>query len=357
MGGTLDSVNLVAIIQSPLQALNLVEYSHRFGRRVDFVLVADIPAVGPNSRTRIEAVLSLVSPRQVIYHDTRLWPQRRPSRRTLVSAEATLRAHLSDSSYEFVVGEFRSTFAWAVLHSLKDLTRNIVVLDDGAATLRIGRRRSVPQSRQQWRQKFIIFLLFACGIRAPVPRGGLTFFTAYALEDRVAVDDTVVRNDYRTLSAELRALPPDDCSVYVIGGPYREAGVVDKGDVELALALTRFARESTGKEVVYMAHHREGPDKLDALREEVTVVTQNVPFEIYPRVLGKRPRTVVGYYSSLFVTLAELFGDSVEIIALEIPRGAVKNSVLPGIDSVYSYYRTELGSVVRVVEQPTGVLE
>lgn len=346
-------MNLVAFIQSPLQALNLVEYSQRFGRKVDVVLVADIPAVGPTSRTRIEAVLSLVSPRQVIYHDTRLWPQRRPTRRVLASAEATLRAHLSDSTYEVVVGEFRSTFAWAVLHRLKDLVGNIVVLDDGTAMLRICRHRSIPQSREQWRQQCIRLLLFACGIRNPVPRNGLTFFTAYALEDRVAVGDTVVRNDYRTLRAELQALPPDDRSVYVIGMPHREAGVVNDNDVELALALTRFAAESTGKEVVYMAHHRERPDKLDALRKEVRVVTQNVPFEIYPRVLGMRPRTVVSYYSSLFVTLAELFGDSVEMIAMEIPREVVNDSWRPFVDSVYRYFRTELESLVCVVDQPT----
>jgi hypothetical protein len=181
----------------------------------------------------------------------------------------------------------------------------------------------------------------------------LTFFTTYILDDHVAASDTIVRNDYRTLSAELRKLPPDEKRVYVIGTPHREAGVVrkDVDDVELALDLIRFAAESTGKEPVYMAHRRERDDKLDALRKEVRVVTPDVPFEIYPLALGKRPRTIVGYCSSLFVTAAELLGDSVEIIALQIPRHCVNDSSLSFVDGIYQYYRTELATAIRVVDR------
>lgn len=354
MTDTVDTLGLVAFVDSPLQALNLVEYSERFARRVDLVVIGDRAELAPTNRVQIEAVLSHVSPRQIICHESQLWPRRpRRSRLALKFGVSALRAQLPAGPYEFVIGEFRSAFSWAMLRRLKALSRSVVVVDDGTAMLRIDRRHSIPRSREQRRQKFKSLMFLAYGVHGSAPRAGLTFFTAYALEDIVAVGDSIVRNDYRALSAKLRNLPPDDDSVYVIGAPHREAGTVDEGDVELALDLARFAAEWTGKEVVYMAHRRERAEKLDALRKEFRVVTPDVPFEMYPLVIGKRPRAVVGYCSSLFVTIAELLGDSVEITALEIARESINNSWRPFIDNLYRYYRAELGSVVRVVERPT----
>lgn len=349
----MEAARVVAFVSSPLQALNLVEYAERFDRQVDMVVVGCVSALEPTSRTQIETVLSTVSPREILYNEWTLRPARPVgARRAVVDAAAALQAHLLSGPYEFVVGEYRSAFSWAVLHRLRDRVQRVVVVDDGTATLRIDRCGSFLRSPKVRRQKLKVLVHLGMGIRGVVPSGGLTFFTAYALDNQVAIGDEVVRNDYRTLSAELRRLPPDDDSVYVIGGPHLEVGEVDEGDIELALELTRFAAEYTGKNVVYMAHRRERAEKLDALREEVKVVIPNVPFEMYPRVLGQRPRAIVGYYSSLFVTAAELLGDSVEIIALQIPRERINDSWLPFVDEIYRYYRAELDGAVRIVEGP-----
>jgi hypothetical protein len=349
-----DAPRIVAFVFSPLQALNLVEYCERFNRQLDVVVVGGVSALEPTSRKQIDAVLALANPREILYHEWGLRPTRPiGARRAVASATATLRAHLTAGPREFVVGEYRSGFSWAVLHGLKVLPRHVVVVDDGAATVRIDRRNSFLKSQRVRRQKLKALTFLAMGIRGAVSSSGLTFFTAYRIDDHLAANDTIVFNDYRTLTAELRNLPPDNDTVYVIGTPLLEAGVVDKGDVDLALELTRFAAESTGKQAIYMAHRRERVEKLDALREEFSVVVPNVPFEIYPRVLGKRPRTIVGYYSSVFVTASELLGDSVEIIALRIPRESINDSCFSSVDGVYRYYDSQLKATVRVVERPT----
>jgi len=347
-------VTLVAFVASPLQALNLLEYSTRFSLDVDVVMLVGTSEIEPTSRTQIEAVLSLVRPRRIVYQGYGLSLKRlHRVHRDLASGVAELREYFSAGVQDVVVGEYRSAFSWAVLFRL-GLAQRIVVVDDGTATLRIDRGRLVPRSRQEWRQTLQNVILLAIGIRGVVPPAGLTFFSQYALEGRTADNDVVVRNDYRTLSAELRSLPPDDESVYVIGAPYREAGAVAEGDLALALELTRFAADYTGKKVIYVAHRRERTEKLDALRQEVTVVVPNVPFEIYPRVTGKRPCTIVGYYTSVFVTAAELLGNRVEIISVRIPRDRLKNSFRPFVDGVYRYYETELSNAVRIIERPAS---
>ena len=358
LSDAVDPAKIIAFVFSPLQALNLVEYSRRFGRQVDVVVVGHSSVLEPSSRSQIEAVLSLINPREILYNEWLLRPTRPISaRRAVTTAAALLGKHLSVGPYEFVVGEYRSAFSWAVIQRLSGLAESVVVVDDGTATLRVDRRSSVLKSPKVRRQKLKALLFLGMGIRGVVPSAGLTFFTSYCLDDRVADGDVIVRNDYRVLSAELRDLPPDDEYVYVIGGPHLEVGEVDHGDVELALELTRFAAEYTGKQVVYVAHRRERGEKLDALRKEVTVVTPNVPFEIYPRAIGKRPRSIVGYYSSLFVTAAELLGDTVEIIALQIPRDRINASWLPFVDDIYQYYRTDLSAAVCIVERPNSYPE
>lgn len=350
---------LVAFVSSPLQALNLVEFAERSGRQIDLVVVGVVDGVGPNSCAQIEAVLGPARPRKVIYAEWLISP-RQPfhGRRAILSAVKDLRAELSAGPYEFIVGEYRSAFTWAVLRRLKVSSENIVVVDDGTATLRIDRRRRFAPSREQLRQRLRGALFLAMGVRGAIPPGGLKFFTTYSINDRVGERDVVVHNDYRSLSAELQKLPMDDEHVYVIGGPYGEAmpealdaTMNQEADVRISLELTRFAEEYTGKTAVYMAHRREEPSKLDMLRRHVTVVSPDVPFEIYPRILGRRPRTIVGYYSSLFVTVAELLGNSVEIISLEIPSDLVNDEWRPFVEDVYRYYRSELRSFVSVVER------
>lgn len=344
---------LVAFIFSPLQALNLFEFCQRYSRRLDIVVVGCSTTLESNTRIQIESILSLIGPRRVMYREWSLWASRpMGARRALASGIDKLQAELPVESADFIVGEYRSAFSWAALRRLKSAVNSVVVVDDGTAMLRIDRRRPLWRSSKRWREKLKTLIFLAQGLRGTNAPRSLTFFTAYALSSRLAVGDTTVHNDYRCLRRELQSLPPDEDHVYVIGTPHLEVGVVSGGDVELALELGRFAAAQTGKRVIYMPHRRERAEKLEILRNEFTVVMPDVPFEIYPRVAGKRPMVVVGYYSSLFVTVSELFDNCVEILALDIPRANVNQSWRSFIDEVYQYYRADLAASVKVVEPP-----
>lgn len=347
----MGDVHVVAVVSSPLQALNLVEYCWRFDRVVDLVVVGcETAALEPASRLQIDSVLGLISPHAVIFRNWHIRLSEPFGAKKTVAAEAdAIRALVNGVDYEFVVGEYRSAFCWAVLHRLGSLASTVVVVDDGTATLRMDRRRSLRSSKVR-RQMLKSLVHLAIGIPGVIPSSGITFFSAYPLDARIADGDVVVPNDYRSLRQKLSCLPVDEEHVFVIGGPYLENGEVDAGDVELALDLARFAAEHTGKEVIYVAHRRERAEKLDDLRRTIKVVTPTVPFELYPLVHGKRTQVLVGYYSSLFVTAAKLYGSSIQIIALQIPRSRINASVLPFVDTVYQYYRTELPTVVEIAE-------
>lgn len=355
MSDSTNATKLVAFIFSPLQALNLLEYSNRFRAQMDFVVVGGASSLEPVSRGQIEKVLEQAPPREVLYHEGGIWPTR-PIRahRNVSSTARKIRASLQSGPHCFLVGEYRSAFSWAVIHSLGDVSDEIIVVDDGTAMLRIDRRSSVLRSSKVRRQKLKELIFQTIGIPGTVPRSSLTFFTNFPIGQTVAQHDVIVRNDYRFIATSQRQLPPDDEFVYVIGNPLLEVGVVDSGDVELALRLIDYASTLAGRDVIYLAHRRERMEKLDHLSHAATVVIPNVPFELYAATVGKRPSVLVGYQSSLFTTAAQIFGDAIEIISVQLPRDRIGGAWCQFIDNVYEYYRTDFPTSISIKSLPAG---
>jgi hypothetical protein len=62
----MEDVKLVGFISSPLQALNLVEYSNLVSRQVDLVVGGRFSVLEPVSRTQIAAGLAPAIPRHII---------------------------------------------------------------------------------------------------------------------------------------------------------------------------------------------------------------------------------------------------------------------------------------------------
>ena len=83
-------------------------------------------------------------------------------------------------------------------------------------------------------------------------------------------------------------------------------------------------------------------------------MTPDVPFEIYPRVIGRRPRFIVDTTHQSSLRRPKLLGNAVDIIALEMPRHQINSSWLPFIDAVYEYHRTELPTAIRIVDRPNS---
>lgn len=321
---------------------------------MSLVLVADREAAASSNQDQTAAVIDLVSPERVLTHASRIH-LRHPwkSRRDVKLLASELNALLPGGPIEVVVGEFRSPFAWAVVRKLQIPSESRIVIDDGTAMLRINRRMGVPYSRTElraWLRRFTFgFIYRLIGLTATPPATGLTFFSAYDIGDRIHPGDRLVTNDYQVQRTMLRALPPDVENVYLIGTPHLEAGVVTGGDIELALDLIAQAKAQTGLRVVYMPHRRERAEKLDAIRAHCDVLVPDVPFELFPLRQGARPAHVVGYYSSLFVTLSILLGDAVRITAVDIPRANVYGSWQRFLDDVYAEYRTSHAATITVV--------
>lgn len=334
---------LFAILESPLQALNSVEYARRFGKQLDLVLVADRPGLATSNRDQIVAILELAGVGHIFFASGRIDP-RRPfqARATVARAERVVQEHFHACDFEVLIGEYRAAFGWALARRLDswgsdEKPRPIVVVDDGSAVLNINRRSAMPQPVVRTLTKRA--LLGLGGLRGDPPTRSITFFSAFDIGNNLSPSDRLVHNDLRSLRDVTLALPPDVSKVYVVGSPLREAGVVQGDDVDLALNLCAIASSWSQREVIYVAHRRESNQKLEALRKEVEVMTPSVPFELMPQVVGVRPTLIFGYYSSVFTTMSLILGVNVTVVSAPLPKGVVARHMAARVANVYSTYR------------------
>lgn len=304
----------IAMISSPLQALNLVEYAKAAGARIDLVLVGDGVSL-EKTIPQIRAVLAEL-PDAAIHlrrHDIRTaggpqwWGE--------MFGELLVRASSIGRPVErLLVGDIRLLPAFQLARALGLATEQIIVLDDGMATLSIDRTEGSAWERsleQPWSQA-------VPDERAP---RGLTLFTAYADAVRAAAEDRVIANEYGFLRSRLAGLAVDPELVVVAGSPFTEPGVDLSvvADLRVARDLIRTAQKRfPGARLVYAPHRREKADKLVILRAEVDVHEFDVPFELAPLELGALPAAVVGFHSSLLVNLARLYADFPEVAMLAV---------------------------------------
>lgn len=94
--------------------------------------------------------------------------------------------------------------------------RNIVLLDDGTATLRINREEGISPRK-------IIKSIFLKSIGMVNNEFENHIFSVYNIEEKVKKSDVVIRHCYENYKRKLERLPSNDNKVFIIGSPLYEA--------------------------------------------------------------------------------------------------------------------------------------
>ncbi|MCA1984217.1 glycosyltransferase family 4 protein [Nocardioides nematodiphilus] len=350
-GATSAGPATVAMIASPLQALNLIEYAQATGTTVDLVLIGD--GVSPEKTIpQIRTLLAQLPGTAVHVRATDGWAKGTPHWQAEVFSEILLHIGALGRPVErLVVGDFRITTAFQIARLLRLRPDQITVVDDGAATLLIDRRPGTEGERlleEEWRS-------------SPLPDNrmprGVTLFTAYWQAIKAAPQDVIVRNDYAHVRARIADLRVDPDLVVVLGSPFTVPGsdVSPGHDLRIAFEVIDAARARfPGCRVIYAPHRREPAQKLDLLRAEVEVREFDVPFEVATLELGVVPVAVMGLQTSLMANLPLIFADlpEVQIISLRPADDLFHAGRAGHRDNVYDFFRQHTGGRVRVEELP-----
>ncbi len=305
------TTSAVALIGSPFQALSLLEYARVAGIDSGLVLINRLPDAAMltptfNTLARLEGEFTFrFRPRGGFGHPTEKTGDVARELADIVRGEGLADALL-------VLGDYRETVGWRLARDLERGRDDVVVLDDGNMTMLIDRTdggvRPLTWSQDAERGGFL-----------PLP--AVTFFTAYPDLLQSAPGDVIHTNTWAWVKGQYVGLPHSATVTLVVGQGLTRVGVTDDAlELRIARELIATARavrpDSTP---LYMAHRAESAAKLRALSTECSVVRFDVPAELVPIEAGILPAAIVGNYSTVLTSFADLVPGAFPIYAVELP--------------------------------------
>jgi len=323
-GAAVMTPRTLAFVESPVQLLNVLEWVHARGPLQDGPLtVVVLSPSDPMTRGQLRRMAELA---RRDGHEVR-WEEARGGAGAPVRTVGALAGWLRRAR-RVVVGDPFSRY----VHLLLALTRapDLVVVDDGTATLEFAAQLSRGERLVRWHRKggrpgpreALLAPVSALARRRLTPGAGRTgarerrveIFSAMPL-DEVPEGVTVTGNGLAWTRARFgppRVLAGAD----LVGTSLVETGVVDRdrylGAVR-ALAAAHGARR-------YFAHRRESADKLHrvAVTTGLEVVRPDLPLELIAR-RGPVGRTVLSFPSTVVHTLPlALAGTGVRVAVCDI---------------------------------------
>lgn len=267
--------SVLALIESPVQLLHLLEWRHR--RRAGTAQVVVLAPKQGHARSQISAVAALAGPTEL----TVSWLDPRLSRGALLRSLLQLRRLVSRVD-ELIVGDPFSGLIQALLPSVR--ASRVIVLDDGTATIDFVNLLESRGPLLRWAgqpnrpDRSLRRPLANRATRFFTPRSGraLELFTVMPVSPSLEVE--VTRHTYEW-TRQTFGPPKLNGTVTVVGSSLVESGIL-RHDAYLAAIEAAIAGEHT--EGLYFAHRNESSRKLRSVAERtgMRIVQLAFPLEI-----------------------------------------------------------------------------
>ncbi|MFN5432079.1 MAG: polysialyltransferase family glycosyltransferase [Cyclobacteriaceae bacterium] len=232
--------------------------------------------------------------------------------------------------------------------------KEIILLDDGIATLEVNNRRVGQISfLNSWSFSFFVKALvkkFIFGYRLRHPQS-VSFFSIYEIE--VLKRDFLIKHKYEGIRSLIKDRETCD-EVYFLGQPLSEIEpiIVTEGDYFLYLnAVVSFFKD---KRIVYVPHRDEDKDKVTRIRFELDLLVEEleVPFEWFMINKEKRPKAIAGFITSALPNCKELFGADLSIYSFRIEGESIINDAMRMLVSdTYSYFEKIADAQFKVIDK------
>ncbi len=217
----------------------------------------------------------------------------------------------------------------------------LILLDDGIATLEINRRRKNNISfLNAWSIDFlakVIFKKFILGYRIGHPKS-VIFFSSYDIV--TAPGDHLEKHNYNEIRRLVGKKEKTE-DVYLLGQPLSEIKPEIVSEGTYFNYISRIKEYFSSNEVIYIPHRDEHQSKLDRVRESfgLTIKVLDIPIELYLLQQPKLPKYLVGFITSAIPNCKEIFGEGLELYAIRIKSSQIiSKSMLPLVEDTYDYF-------------------
>lgn len=319
----------LALVESPAQLLNVVEWASQAGEPLDDLTVTVLAPTNEVTRRQLRAMSALAREDgfQVLWHEPRLGG---------AAIARTVRALASELSgiERLVVGDPFS----GVMQVVMSISRapEVVIVDDGTATLEFARQWTAGEHLSRWhsvatpghRRQISTFARdqVSGSVRRRIsPEGGcrLGLFTSLDV-DLAKVE--ISRNTFGWVRSRF-PVPEVKLGSDLIGTSLVETGVVD-AEAYLGGVASLVEQHAVDR---YFAHRKESDEKLARIeRLGVAVVRPDLPLEIAAR-LGVLARRLISFPSTVVHTLPLVLVDTpAELLVCDIDDDWYTDRAAPG---------------------------
>ncbi|MEU1122533.1 hypothetical protein ABZ371_02865 [Streptomyces sp. NPDC005899] len=315
----------LAFVESPVQLLNVLEWTHARGGPGSTTVVV-LPPVDPMSRGQLRRMAELARDEGV----TVRWQEARGRNGAPLKALRALTA-LIRTADRIVVGDPFSRYVQLLLSLVRP--RRITVVDDGTATMEFVAQLAGGERLVRWHRRgsrgpreLLLAPVTSAARRSFTPSGNRTVevFTAMPVEAPEGVE--VTPNTFAWTRG--RFGPPSVTKgADLVGTSLVETGVVDPVPYEEAVTALARAHGATR----YFAHRRESAEKLHALEAAtgLEIVRPDLPLELIAR-RGPIGHTVVSFPSTVVHTLPlALAGTGVKVAVCDIAPEWLRDTASP----------------------------
>jgi hypothetical protein len=303
----------LALVESPVQLLNLLEWAHGRGGAAEGQDGAVDVAVLPPKDTVGHGQLKLMADiARAEVHRVR-WFEARASRAALARSAALLAPHVA-AARRIVLGDPFSRLVQTML-PLARAARELVVVDDGTATMEFVSLLREGRPLVRWHRSggAALGAGHASRMLTPSERRGVELFTSMPVTPPAGVRYRVNRFAWTRAAYG----PPQlTGGTDLVGTSLVETGVVDEERYLAGVAALARSQGATR----YLAHRRERDGKLARLVEltGLEIVRPRLPLEIEAR-RGPIGSTVVSFPSTVVHTLpVALAGTGVAVVACDV---------------------------------------
>jgi hypothetical protein len=328
----------VALIGSPYQALAFLEYVAFAGIEHGVVFVNRVPdpdMLTPtlNTLARLKGFTFRFRRRGGFGH-----PAATTGEAAMEMAEV---ARVLAPDAVLVIGDYRETVGWRLARELDCAGGDVVVLDDGNMTMLIDRSdggvEPVIWSEEAERGGFL-----------PLPE--VSFFTAYADILKAGRADIVHQNSWQALRSAYVGLARSESLSLVVGQAFARVGITDDAEeLRIAQELVATARKLLPHTTpLYMAHRAEPDHKLRSLAADCHVARFDLPAELVPVAGGALPAAVVGHYSTVLTSYADLVPGAFPIYAVRMPYDRLLD--VKKIALAYDDYAARYRDLISVID-------
>ncbi|WP_405457516.1 hypothetical protein OG786_11130 [Streptomyces sp. NBC_00101] len=317
----------LAFVESPVQLLNVLEWTHAMGEEAPAVTtVVVLPPVDPMSRGQLRRMADLARDEGI----TVRWQEARGEQGTPLRTLRALVALVRKADH-VVIGDPFSRYVQLLLSVVR--AARLTVVDDGTATMEFVAQLARGERLVRWHRKgskgpreLLLAPVTASARRRFTPSAGhrVEVFTAMPVQAPDGVEITA--NIFSWTRA--RFGPPRlTKGADIVGTSLVETGVVEAEPYQEAVAALARTHGATR----YFAHRREATAKLHALEAAtgLEIVRPDLPLELIAR-RGPIGRTVLSFPSTVVHTLPlALAGTGVTVAVCDIDPRWLRDTASP----------------------------